>query len=328
MASQFHEIDPAQFTRYWLDIPYGDDPRQAMDVWLPDEGDGPFPLIVFTHGGGWVGGDKREDTMPGAFKVMSQGYALACINYRIAPDVVWPAPLEDVRCAIRYLRAHADELCLKTDKIAAWGNSAGAHINNMIAALGGRPIMKGKEMGYPDEDDSIQCLVSLYGPTDMYQIDLCNRLPESAVIDATGGTQVAADQGEGMVFPHNLIMGFKNSRNPAAASFGSPINFVTEDFPPAYLMHGIKDPVVPYTQSVSFMNKINETCHDQRYKLRLFEDAIHGDPAMKTDEVVDEILDFIDAVIWDGPHARTPLPEQIAVVSGDAEKADAFEKSA
>lgn len=85
MASQFHEIDPAQFTRYWLDIPYGDDPRQAMDVWLPDEGDGPFPLIVFTHGGGWVGGDKREDTMPGAFKVMSQGYALACINYRIAP---------------------------------------------------------------------------------------------------------------------------------------------------------------------------------------------------------------------------------------------------
>ena len=91
MASYFHEIDPTQFKRYWLDVSYVDhDPRQKMDIWLPDEGDGPFPLIVFVHGGGWVGGDKRENTMPGAFKVMSQGYALACIEYRIAPAAVWP----------------------------------------------------------------------------------------------------------------------------------------------------------------------------------------------------------------------------------------------
>lgn len=326
MASKFHEIDPSQFKRHWLDVAYGDDPRQNMDIWLPDEGDGPFPLIVFTHGGGWVGGDKREDTMPGAFKVMSQGYALACVNYRLAPDVVWPAPLEDVRCAIRFLRAHAQDYRLKTDKIAAWGNSAGAHINNMIAALGGRPIMKGKEMGYPEVDDSIQCLVSLYGPSDMYQIDLCNRLPESAIADATGGTETAPGRGEGMVFPHNLIMGFKNSRNPAAASFGGPINFVTADFPPAFLMHGIKDPIVPYTQSVSFMNKINETCHEERCTTKLFEDAVHGDPVMKTDEVVNEILDFIDSVIWEGVHERTELPREVAVVSGDPSKADAFEK--
>ncbi len=56
MASYFHEIDPTQFKRYWLDVSYADhDPRQKMDIWLPDEGDGPFPLIVFVHGGGWVG---------------------------------------------------------------------------------------------------------------------------------------------------------------------------------------------------------------------------------------------------------------------------------
>lgn len=315
MSGYFTAIDPHQYKHYWLDVPYGNDPRQSMDIWLPDEGDGPFPLIVFTHGGGWVGGDKRDNTMPGVFKVMSQGYALACVNYRIAPDVVWPAPLEDVRAVLRFLRAHADEYQLKTDKIAAWGNSAGAHINNMIAALNNRPIMKGKELGNPEVDDSIQCLVSLYGPTDMYQIDLCNRLSEDDVVDATGGTELASDQGEGMVFPHNLIMGFKNSRNPAASSFGSPINFVTEDFPPAFLLHGIKDPVVPYTQSVAFMNKINETCHEKRAKLRLFEDAIHGDPEMKTDEVVNEILDFIDTYIWEGEHKRTKLPPDPKLVT-------------
>jgi acetyl esterase/lipase len=325
MASFFKEIDPTQFKRYWLDVKFGPDPRQSMDIWLPDEGDGPFPLIVFVHGGGWVGGDKRENTMPGAFKVMSQGYAMAAINYRIAPDVVWPAPLEDVRAGIRYLRAHAAEYNLKTDKIAAWGNSAGAHILNMVAALGGRPIMKGKELGNPEVDDSLQCLVSLYGPSDMYQVDLCNRLTEDDVVNATGGTEVRNDQGEGMVFPHNLIMGFKCSRNAAAASFGSPVNFVTPDFPPAYLMHGISDPVVPYTQSVSFRNKINETCYDNnRCKLKLFEGATHGDPCMKTNEVVDDILDFIDAAIWEGPHERTPLPEEIAVRDADG-SGDDFE---
>lgn len=324
MASFFKEIDPTQFKRYWLDVPFGEDPRQTMDIWLPDEGDGPFPLIVFVHGGGWVGGDKRENTMPGAFKVMSQGYALACINYRIAPDVVWPAPLEDVRGGLRYLRAHAEEYQLKTDKIAGWGNSAGAHILNMIAALSGRPIMKGNYLGNEDQDDSIQCLVSLYGPTDMYQADLCNMLSEEDVVNATGGTEVAAT-GEGMVFPHNLIMGFKNSKNPVAAAYGSPINFVTDQFPPAFLLHGLSDPVVPYVQSVSFMNKINETCNEKRCSLKLFPNAVHGDEAMKTDEVVNEILDFIDSQLWEGEHERTELPHEIAIRELDSDKGDKFE---
>lgn len=100
----FREIDPTQFARYFLDVPYADeDPRQVMDVWLPNEGEGPFPLIVFVHGGGWVSGNKRENTMPGVFKFPSQGYAVACVEYRLVPDVHWPEPLEDVRAAIRYL---------------------------------------------------------------------------------------------------------------------------------------------------------------------------------------------------------------------------------
>ena len=195
----------------------------------------------------------------------------------------------------------------------------------MVAALGNRPIMRGNELGNADQDDSIQCLVSLYGPTDMYQIDLCNRLTEEDVVNATGGTEVATDKGEGMVFPHNLIMGFKNSRNPAAAAYGSPINFVTDQFPPTFLLHGIQDPVVPYTQSVAFWNKINETCHDKRCTLKLFPNAQHGAAEMKTDEVVNEILDFIDGVLWDGPHERTLLPAEIALREVEGDGGDKFE---
>ncbi len=161
----------------------------------------------------------------------------------------------------------------------------------------------------------------------MYQIDLCNRLSEDAVKDATGGTDTADDAGEGMKFPHNLIMGFKNSRNREAAAFGSPINFVTKDFPPAYFMHGIQDPIVPYTQSVAMANMINETYGESRAKFELFPEAVHGDPIMKTDEVVNMLLDFIDQHIWDGPHARTELPKEIRVIEANNGIMDHFEKN-
>lgn len=87
----FREIDPTQFARHFLDVLYADeDPRQVMDIWLPNEGEGLFPLIVFVHGGGWVSGNKRENTMPGVFKFPSQGYAVACVEYRLVPYVHWP----------------------------------------------------------------------------------------------------------------------------------------------------------------------------------------------------------------------------------------------
>ena len=121
---QFKPVDPAQYPNHWLDVPYAQvDPRQVLDIWLPDEGEGPFPVLLFIHGGNWIAGDKRENTMPGVFKVMSQGYALVCIEYRLAPACRWPAPLYDVRTAIRYIRAHADEYRLDASRIAIMGNS-------------------------------------------------------------------------------------------------------------------------------------------------------------------------------------------------------------
>lgn len=155
----FREIDPTQFARYFPDVPYADeDPRQVMDIWLPNEGEGPFPLIVFVHGGGWVSGNKRENTMPGVFKFPSQGYAVACVEYRLVPDVHWPEPLEDVRAAIRYLRAHAAEYNLDAENIAIMGNSAGGHLACMVAALAGRPVMNGRRYGNLDQSDAVQCL--------------------------------------------------------------------------------------------------------------------------------------------------------------------------
>jgi acetyl esterase/lipase len=100
MAPKFYHYDMSQWKRCWEDVAYADqDPRQKMDIIIPDKGDGPFPLIVFVHGGGWVSGDKRENTILGPFQAVSQGYAVAAVEYRLAPAATWPLPLYDVKAA-------------------------------------------------------------------------------------------------------------------------------------------------------------------------------------------------------------------------------------
>lgn len=305
----FKEIDATQFSRYWLDVAYADQsPYQTMDIWLPDEGDGPFPVIVFVHGGGWIADGKRVNTMPGIFKFMSQGYAMVSVEYRIAPQHHWPAPLLDVRAAIRFLRAHAEEFQLKTDKIALMGNSAGAHLSNMVAALAGRSIMKGEELGNADIDDSVQCLVSLFAPTDLYKIDFDDWSGIGVNAEPGKNIVVEADMFDPREKPHNLLLGYPARENREAASYASPVNFVNEDFPPAYYLHGIKDKIVPYTQSIAMWRRVNMECSGDRAKLELFPDADHGDPLMKTDENINKILDFVDMHLWDGVHERTVLP--------------------
>ena len=312
----FREIDPAQFARHFLNVPYADeDPRQVMDIWLPNEGEGPFPLIVFVHGGGWVSGNKRENTMPGVFKFPSQGYAVACIEYRLVPDVHWPEPLEDVRAAIRFLRAHAAEYNLNAENIAIMGNSAGGHLACMVAALAGRPVMNGRRYGNLDQSDAVQCLVAVYSPTDMYQLDLCDRTTAEDQAAATDGNTARGDTGEkGMGKMHNQLMGVSCMDNPEIAATASPIKFVNEDFPPAYFLQGVQDCIIPYTQSVSMVRMINEKCGVGHAELKLFPNADHGAAEMKTDDEVDLILDFIDRHIWEGEHLRTPLPKEIALL--------------
>ena len=317
MGSSFNKVDPNQFSRHWLDVAYAnEDPNQILDLWLPNEGKGPFPLIIFLHGGGWIGGDKREITMPGVFKFPSQGYAVACVEYRFAPSVTWPAPLEDVRAAIRFLRANAEQYCLKADKIAIMGNSAGGHLACMVAALAGRNIFRGNHLGNADQPDNVQCLIGVYPATDLHQCDLSAvEKTDKAAYEMVGINLSDKEISEGMENPIDLLMGFSCLDNPTAAMMGSPIAFVTSDFPPAYFLHGMKDRMSPYTQSVSMVRAINHMCDEERAKYELFPDAGHGDPTMKTDEVMNRILDFIDDSLWEGNHERTALPKEIITIN-------------
>ena len=212
------------------------------------------------------------------------------------------------------MRAHAAEYNLDAENIAIMGNSAGGHLACMVAALAGRPVMNGRRYGNLDQPDAVQCLVAVYPPTDMYQMDLCDRTTAEDQAAATDGNTVRGDTGEkGMGKMHNQLMGVSCMDNPEIAATASPIKFVNEDFPPAYFLQGAQDRIIPYTQSVSMVRMINEKCGEGHAELKLFPNADHGAAEMKTDDEVDLILDFIDRHIWEGEHARASEGNSAAV---------------
>ena len=308
METRFKPIDPAQYAHAYQGIPYCDrDPLQVVDIYVPGD-DGDYPLIVYVNGGGWVQQLPRHNTVPGVWAAPSQGYALASVGYRLAPQSHWPAQAHDLKAALRFLRAHAKEYGYNADKITVWGNSAGGHIANMCAATNGVPLFEDLTMGNPDESSSIQCVISYYAPSDLYQADLSVYISEEEVKALTENPLAATDDRPGMNFQHNILLGCKASQNPGVAAAASPINFVTADFPPAYFAQGLDDPIVPWTQTVTMVNKINEVCGEKRAEMDLFPGG-HGAPAIKADDTTEKVFDFIDAHIWPGEHHRPPLPE-------------------
>lgn len=309
------EIDPAQFKRAWFEVPYAEQTStQKLDIILPDEGEGPFPVIFYIHGGGWLSGDKRANTMTGVYKTPSQGYALVAINYRYATEAFWPAQIFDAKAALRFIRAHAEDFCLDASKVVAWGNSAGGQISNMLAATGANGILEDKYMGNPEQTCEIQGLVSWYAPIDMYTVDISDQLGDGYhPLDPTHPTDGQLTNLDGkLLVPQSRLLGFVPRKFRAASAMASPIEFVDETFPPALYQHGISDSAVPWTQSVSMTRVVNDACGADHATFELFEGE-HGAPPIKADENINRCLDFIEGIFGEAPQPRTPLPAEIAI---------------
>jgi len=297
------EVELKQFPKVFADLAYASDsPEQKLDIFLPEDGEGPYPLVVLVHGGGWIAGGRREECVSCVFKIISQGYALATVDYRLAPGSIWPAQIYDVKTAIRFLRAHRDEYHINTDKIVVWCNSAGAHISNVLAATGGRDILENKRMGYPQESSAIQGLISWYGVFDLPSQD--------ADMTETSGQECHAN-GSSMKCPPCMEVGYIIEGNPRSAEAASCSPYMTPDYPPTLIQHGKKDCIVSWKQSQKFYDKITELCGEGRAILEYMDEANHGDPLFKTDENTDRCLDFLDSIYFpegDRPSPRTPLP--------------------
>ncbi|MCY3742333.1 MAG: alpha/beta hydrolase [Candidatus Poribacteria bacterium] len=222
---------PEGITAY-RDIAYVTDghERQKLDLYVPDTGKN-LPLVIWVHGGAWRGGNKKH-YVPMAY--LNAGYAGASINYRLSQHAIFPAQIEDVKAAVRWLRANAETYCLDPNRFAAWGSSAGGHL---VAMLGTTGDVEAFEVGENLEVSSrVQGVVDYYGPTDFLQMD-AHRLPEGLVHDTPDS-------------PESQLVGGPIQEHKDRVAKANPITYVSADDPPFLIIHGDQDKLVPYHQSV------------------------------------------------------------------------------
>jgi acetyl esterase/lipase len=216
------------------DVEYGrvGDTRLLLDVNVPD-GDGPFPIAILVHGGGWSGGDKSGSDHPGNggditpwFEPLTAAhFTWFSINYRLAPQNRWPACFEDVETAIKWVKAHASEFKGDPKRIALFGHSAGGHL---VCLVGTRS----------NPETRVQAIVGFAPVTDFEQ-DLAQR----------GGLSTSLQQlfdKPKEVTPESLqlLRGM------------SPVNRIKPGLPPFLLIHGDADKTVPIQQSINFQTTL------------------------------------------------------------------------
>jgi alpha-L-fucosidase 2 len=213
----------------------------TLDAFVP-EGQGPFPTCILVHGGGFVRGDKQTYIKP-LFEPLSEaGFTWFTINYRLAPEHRWPACAEDVETAVRWVKSHAKQYKVDTSRMALIGESAGGHLVSYVGAR------SAKELG-------LAAVVPFYAPHDLeLQVKNRNALGES--MQALFGLTELNENA------------WKLLREASASTY------VRAGMPPYLLIHGDKDPQVPYVQSIRFQEQMKAA--GNRCELITIPDGAHG----------------------------------------------------
>lgn len=195
-----------------------------LDASIP-EGPGPFPAAIIVHGGGWVRGDRRVDVGPLFTPLSRAGIAWFSIDYRLSSDISqFGAAVEDVKNAIRFVKAHANEYRIDPDRIALIGESAGGQLAAM-AALD------------PAPGTQVMAVVALYAPTDLVKLAKTSEFVPKQIRDSLAGTP----------FEQLLL---------ARLGQLSPIENITPAAPPFLLIHGTDDTLVPFSQSRAMCDRM------------------------------------------------------------------------
>jgi acetyl esterase/lipase len=268
----------------WLDLPYAHlSPAQKLDIFLPDEGQGPFPVIMHIHGGGFEMGDKRDVHVLAYLQGLARGYAVVSVNYRLSGEAIFPAGLQDIKASIRWLRANRETYHLDTDRMAACGGSAGGNYAAMVCLTDNVTEFDDPGLGNLEFPCNVQAAVDMFGPTDFLKMD--------AQLDENGFGP--GDHGE-IDSPESKYLGAKLSDVPMKVELANPMTYIHEHMPPLLIQHGRLDTLVPVQQSMIFVEKLEKYVSKDRFEFDIVEGAGHGDPLFETDENMNRVFTFLD----------------------------------
>jgi acetyl esterase/lipase len=271
----------------FLDISYATlSSSQKLDIYLPETGDGPFPVIVSIHGGAFMGCDKSDAQVVPMLEGLKRGYAVVAINYRLSWEDKFPALIHDGKAAVRWIRANAGRYGLDARRIAAWGGSAGAYLALMLGTTAGVPELEDLSQGNAEQPSDVQAVVSWFAPTNFLKMD--QQLAESGLSPQPGLEHSGPDS------PESLLLGAHITTIPDRVKAANPETYVTPSAAPCFLQHGTMDEVVPVQGSILFAGKLEQALGQDRVQLELLEGAGHGDPRFEAPDNVAKVLDWLD----------------------------------
>lgn len=234
-----------QNIRSWKDVNYAGDTMvyHNLDIYLPAHAQSDYPVIMVIYGSAWFGNSFKGMAMQTLGKpLLEAGFAVVTPNHRSSRDSVFPAQINDIKAAIRFVRANAAKYHFDTEFVGITGFSSGGHLAALAGTSGGvkyytagkvRQNIEGHVGAYCNFSSSVDAVVDWFGPTDVRVIDSCR-------------------SGAGHITPHSpeaILIGGPVKDNFDKCVLVNPITYIDANDPPFLIFHGDKDPLVPICQS-------------------------------------------------------------------------------
>lgn len=235
-------------------IHYGDGPRHRLDIYHHQKPTrAAAPVLVFIHGGGWLVGNKEQQGLPLIYFLAAKGWTVVSINYRLSPKHRMPAPIEDAKRAIAWVKQHIHQYGGDPNFIALAGGSAGGQIATLLAL----DNQHRWQPGFEDVDTRVQAVVPLY-----------------AVYDFVDETRVRRDNGFRFLL-RRFIMPSRFEEQPELWRSLSPLYQIHAGAPPMLILHGTNDGLVPIEEADLFANAMQRTTQNPCIYIKL-EGAQHA----------------------------------------------------
>lgn len=260
-----------------------------MDVLKPLKKE-KMPAVLFITGGGFINANK-DNGIQQRMALAEAGYVVASVEYRVAPTGKFPEPLEDVKAAIRYLKAHADQFNIDPERVGVLGGSAGGYLSAMVGVTNGTcQFDKGENL---DQDSTVKAAVDVYGLSDLTKVGDDFSAEVQKKHKSAGATEALWVNGS------PVFGGIDGGilADPEKTEAANPIHYISDQSAPFLLLHGTADTVVSPSQTELLHKALQARgIPSTRY---LVKNAQHGGVYWVQPEVLQIIQDFFDKYLKD-----------------------------
>jgi len=274
-----------QFSKSWKDVNYAGDTMKyhLLDIYLPEVEKPIYPVVVVIYGSAWFGNSlKGADLKTLGKALLDAGFAVVFPNHRSSRDAIFPAQINDIKAVIRFIRATAANYQIDTSFIGITGSSSGGHLAALAGTSGfvkkytvgsANADIEGNVGPYKTYSSKVDAVVDWFGPTNFLVMDSC-------------GSSMAHNAPNS---PESSLIGGPIADNRDKVALADPITYVDASDPPFFILHGDKDPLVPFCESEMLNNALQNAKVPGQYVL--VANGQHG-PGLFDEKYFKMMVDF------------------------------------